>query len=55
MSKIENIVYNTQFSTFQHFTQFIKPGSRFLKLQNMNKIIFKNIYKLFIIWVTIIT
>lgn len=38
--KKENIVYNIQFSTFQHFTHYIKPGSRFLKLQNTK---YKNI------------
>lgn len=30
---IKNIVYNVQFTTFQHFTHYIKPGSKFLKLQ----------------------
>lgn len=30
--KIENIVYNVQFITFQHFTHYIKKGSYILKL-----------------------
>lgn len=32
--KIENIVYNVQFTIFQHFTHYIKPGSYILKLKN---------------------
>lgn len=31
--KIENIVYSVQFTTFQHFTHFIKPGCKLLKLK----------------------